>query len=206
MKNCCENKSSDLLLLQDKQGKVLKIVLIINSAMFFIEFTMGWIANSTSLLGDSLDMLGDALMYALTLFVLDRSLKSKTRVAFFKGFVLAAFGLGVMMEAISKIFSKTLPSAPTMGWIGGLALVANMVCLLLLLRHKNDDLNMKSVFICSRNDIIANVGVLLAAFFVSFFNSKWPDIIVGGVIAFLFLSSAFTILKESIPKMKEVWE
>jgi cation diffusion facilitator family transporter len=170
--------------------------------MFLIEFAMGWIANSTSLLGDSLDMLADALMYALTLFVLDRSLKSKTRVAFIKGLVLGGFGLGVMIEAISKTFSDILPSAPTMGWIGGLALVANMGCLLLLLRHKNDDLNMKSVFICSRNDIVANFGVLLAAFFVSIFNSKWPDIIVGGVIAVIFLNSAFLIIRESISQMK----
>lgn len=171
--------------------------------MFFIEFTMGWFANSTSLLGDSLDMLGDALMYALTLLVLDRSFQSKTRVAFFKGLVLAAFGLGVMTEAIYKIFSDILPSAPTMGWVGALALAANVTCLVLLLRHKNDDLNMKSVFICSRNDIIANSGVLLAAFLVSFFHSKWPDIIVGGVIASLFFHSAFLIIKESIPQMKE---
>ncbi|MFI5390647.1 MAG: cation diffusion facilitator family transporter [Bacteriovoracales bacterium] len=202
MKSCCENKDLELIALRDKQSQVLKIVLIINATMFFIEFTMGWIVHSTSLLGDSLDMLGDALMYALTLFVLDRSLKSKTRVAFFKGLVLGAFGLGVMVEAISKIFSDILPSAPTMGWIGGLALVANMVCLQLLLRHKNDDLNMKSVFICSRNDIIANVGVLLAAFLVSFFKSRWPDIIVGGVIAVIFLNSAFLIIRESISQMK----
>ncbi len=172
--------------------------------MFFIEFTMGWFANSTSLLGDSLDMLGDALMYALTLLVLDRSFQSKTRVAFFKGLVLAAFGLGVMVEAILKTFSDIIPSAPTMGWVGFLALAANATCLFLLLRHKNDDLNMKSVFICSRNDIVANVGVLVAAFLVSFFHSKWPDIIVGGFIASIFLSSAFTIIKESIPQMKEV--
>jgi len=204
MKNCCESKCSDLLLLRDKQSKVLKIVLAINASMFIIEFIMGWIANSTSLLGDSLDMLGDALMYALTLFVLDRSLKSKARVAFFKGLVLAAFGLGVMIEAILKTFSDIIPSAPTMGWIGGLALVANTICLFLLLSHKNDDLNMKSVYICSRNDIISNFAVLVAALLVSTFKSKWPDIIVGGFIASIFLSSAFTILKESIPQMKKV--
>lgn len=165
---------------------------------------MGWIANSTSLLADSLDMLGDALLYALTLFVLNRSLKSKARVAFFKGLVLAAFGLGVMIEAIFKIFSEVIPIAQTMGWIGVLALAANTTCLLLLLSHKNDDLNMKSVYICSRNDIISNFAVLVAAFFVSTFNSKWPDIIVGGFMASMFLSSAFTIIKESIPQMKKV--
>jgi cation diffusion facilitator family transporter len=204
MKQCCENKCSELNLLREKQGNVLKIVLGINATMFIIEFTMGWIAHSTSLLGDSLDMLGDAVMYALTLYVLDRSSQSKARVAFLKGLVLAAFGLGVLIEAIFKTFSDIIPSAPTMGWIGLLALLANTACLLMLLRHKNDDLNMKSVYICSRNDIISNFAVLVAAIMVSTLNSKWPDIIVGGFIASMFLSSAFTILKESIPQMKEV--
>jgi cation diffusion facilitator family transporter len=204
MKSCCEGKGSELNSLREKQGNVLKIVLGINATMFFIEFTMGWIAHSTSLLGDSLDMLGDAVMYGLTLYVLHQSSQSKARVAFLKGVVLAAFGLGVLIEAILKTFSDVLPSAPTMGWIGGLALAANLICLLMLLRHKNDDLNMRSVFICSRNDIISNFAVLVAAVMVSTLNSKWPDIIVGGFIASMFLSSAFTILKESIPQMKEV--
>jgi cation diffusion facilitator family transporter len=204
MKSCCEGKGSELNSLREKQGNVLKIVLGINATMFFIEFTMGWFAHSTSLLGDSLDMLGDAVMYGLTLYVLHQSSQSKARVAFLKGVVLAAFGLGVLIEAILKTFSDVLPSAPTMGWIGGLALAANLICLLMLLRHKNDDLNMRSVFICSRNDIISNFAVLVAAVMVSTLNSKWPDIIVGGFIASMFLSSAFTILKESIPQMKEV--
>jgi cation diffusion facilitator family transporter len=197
MKHCCEGKSSELVALREKQGNVLRIVLGINATMFFIEFTMGWIAHSTSLLGDSLDMLGDAVMYALTLFVLHRSSQSKARVAFLKGIVLAAFGLGVFIEAISKIFVDVLPTASTMGWIGVLALFSNTTCLLMLLKHKNDDLNMKSVFICSKNDIISNFGVLVAAFLVSFFQSKWPDILVGGIIAALFFQSAFSIIKES---------
>jgi cation diffusion facilitator family transporter len=203
MKHCCENKSSELISLREKQGDVLKIVLGINATMFFIEFTMGWIAHSTSLLGDSLDMLGDAVMYALTLFVLDRSTQSKARVAFLKGLVLAAFGLGVLIEAIFKTFSDIIPSAPTMGWIGLLALLANTACLFMLLRHKNDDLNMKSVYICSRNDIISNFAVLVSAIMVSTLDSKWPDIVVGGFIASVFLSSAFAIIKESLPPMKE---
>lgn len=204
MKNCCEDKCTTLISLRDKQGQVLRIVLGINAIMFLIEFTMGWIAHSTSLLGDSLDMLGDAFMYGLTLFVLARSSKSKARVALVKGLVLGAFGLGVMMEAILKSFSDVIPTANTMGWIGALALAANTACLLMLVRHKNDDLNMKSVFICSRNDIVANFSVIVAALLVSVFQSKWPDIIVGGFIAGLFLHSSYLIIRESIPQMKAV--
>lgn len=171
--------------------------------MFIIEFTMGWMAHSTSLLGDSLDMLGDAVMYGLTLFFLTKSQRSKAKVSLFKGIILSAFGLGVLMEAFSKIFLDILPAASTIGWIGGLALFANSICLLLLLKHRKDDLNMKSIFLCSRNDIIANTGVIVASFSVSYFQSKWPDIIVGGIIASLFLSAAFSIIRESFLELEK---
>jgi cation diffusion facilitator family transporter len=202
MQSCCEQKDSVLIALRKKQGKILKIVLALNLTMFFVEFGMGWIARSTSLLGDSLDMLGDSLMYGLTLFVLHRSAKAKAKVAFFKGIVLGAFGAAVIVEAFFKIITDVIPSSSTMGWVGLMALAANTACFLMLYGHRESDLNMKSVYLCSRNDIISNFGVIVVSFLVSYFNSKWPDIILGVIIASLFLQSAFSIIKESIPHLK----
>jgi cation diffusion facilitator family transporter len=202
MKSCCENKASELNALRSEQGKILKIVLLINAVMFIVEFTMGWRARSSALMADSLDMFGDALVYGFSLYVLNKSVQWRSTAALLKGVIISAFGLIVLAEVGFKLFSDVVPKAETMGFIGTLALVANLVCLQLLLKHKNDDLNMRSTFICSRNDIISNVGVLLAAIVVSFTQSKWPDIIIGLTIATLFLRSAFPIITESLAELK----
>jgi cation diffusion facilitator family transporter len=204
MKSCCESKSSELDALRSSQKNILIIVLIINALMFFIEFTFGILSRSTAVLADSLDMLGDATVYAFSLYVINRSSKWKASAAFLKGIIITLFGFYVLGEAVSKIISDVLPVAKTMGAVGFLALIANTSCLLLLLKHKDDDINMKSTWICSRNDIIANSGVLLAAFLVSWFESKWPDIIVGLAIAFVFLQSSFSILSESYKELKNI--
>jgi Co/Zn/Cd efflux system component len=111
---------------------------------------------------------------------------------------MLAFGLGVMGEAIYKMLYPLMPNVETMGVIGALALVANLVCFFLLYRHRGDNLNMSSTWLCSRNDLIANVGVLLAAGSTYALASRWPDIIVGVVIASLFLSSAYNVLRQSL--------
>lgn len=126
----------------------------------------------------------------------------KATAALLKGVIITIFGLYVMGEAIYKTMSDIVPVAKTMGIIGFVALAANSACLILLLKHRDDDINMKSTWICSRNDIVANTGVLMAAFCVSYFNSKWPDIIIGLIIAFVFFKSAFHILKESLEKYR----
>lgn len=197
MKSCCEAKSTELEQLRTKQKNVLLIVLLINALMFFVEFTFGILSKSTALLADSLDMLGDATVYAFSLYVINKSMKWKASAALLKGVLITVFGLYVFGEAIYKAMSDVVPMAKTMGVVGLVALAANSACLMLLLKHRDDDINMKSTWICSRNDIIANTGVLLAAFCVSYFNSKWPDIVIGLIIAFVFLKSAFHILKES---------
>lgn len=148
-------------------------------------------------MGDSLDMLGDAIVYGFSLYVLHKSERTRATAAFLKGLTIIAFGLWVLAEAVSKVFSDTVPMAETMGVIGFVALVANVTCLLLLLKHKEDDLNMKSTYLCSPNDIISNTGVLAAAALVAETNSKWPDIIIGIFISVLFLRSAWPILAES---------
>jgi len=203
MEHCCEKKTSALVQLRVKQGRVLKIVMAINFVMFAAEFSSGLIANSTALMADSLDMLGDGIVYAFSLYVLHRSVKWRASAALLKGTIIVAFGIGVLIEAISKLSATGLPLSQTMGIFGFLALAANVTCLILLYSHRDDDINMKSTWICSRNDIISNVGVLIAAVLVWTLESKWPDIIVGFIIAMLFLRSAWPIFAESIKALKE---
>ncbi len=200
--SCCEGKSDALKLLRLRQAKILKVVLAINAAMFFVEFTSGIHAKSTSLLADSLDMFGDATVYAFSLFVLDRGPRARAGAAFLKGLIMLAFALFVLAEAVRKCFAEVLPVAETIGIIGSLALAANGICLWLLWRHRSDDINMRSTWLCSRNDIIANVGVILASGGVWVTATKWPDIAVGSIIATLFLSSAISVLREALPILR----
>jgi Co/Zn/Cd efflux system component len=115
-----------------------------------------------------------------------------------KGLIMAAFGIGVLAEATMKALSGVVPAAETMGVIGAVALLANVFCLVLLFRHRSDDVNMRSTWLCSRNDIVANVGVLGAAALVAITQTNWPDIIIGSLIALLFFASALTVLQESL--------
>jgi Co/Zn/Cd efflux system component len=175
---------------------------LINAALFVVEAAAGLLGNSTALLADSLDMLGDSLIYAFSLYVLSRSAAWKAKAALLKGAVMAMFGVGVLLEVIYKTISGILPSAETMGIIGTLVLLGNGICFLLLYRHRSDDLNMRSTWLCSRNDIIANAGVLVAAFGVYVTQSVWPDVLIGGAIAALFLKSALAVLTESFIEFK----
>jgi cation diffusion facilitator family transporter len=198
MTSCCEDKTCELIAMRKSHGRVLWIVLAINALMFFVEGFAGMTANSTSLLADALDMLGDSLVYGFSLFVLALSARWQAGASLIKGGFMLAFGLGVMGEAIYKVFHPVIPGVETMGIVGGLALAANLVCFFLLYRHRADNLNMSSTWLCSRNDLIANVGVLLAAAGSYLLVSRWPDIIVGSIIAGLFLSSALGVLRASI--------
>jgi len=131
--------------------------------MFLAEFVAGLLAGSVALLADSLDMLGDSLVYGFSLYVVNRSLQWKARAALAKAAVMAAFGLFVLAQLVYKLLHPALPIAEAMGLVGALALAANAVCFALLWRHRAEDINMRSVWLCSRNDILANVGVALAA-------------------------------------------
>lgn len=202
MKSCCENKSAELAVLRSKQAGVLKAVLAINATMFVVEATTGFLSKSTSLLADSLDMFGDSVVYAFSLFVLHKSQTWRSGAALLKGVIMVIFGLGVLLDAILKIYSDLVPVGQTITLIGLIALVANSVCLVLLIRHKDDDLNMKSTWICSRNDIIANVGVIGAGALVMVLGSKWPDIVVGLGIAAVFLVSATGVVREALSELK----
>jgi cation diffusion facilitator family transporter len=197
MTSCCEDNSCGITALQERHGRVLWVVLLINAAMFLVEGGAGLMAHSTALLADALDMLGDALVYGFSLFVLARSARWQAGAALAKGGFMLAFGLGVLAEAVIKMLHPVMPGVETMGVIGGLALAANLICFVLLYGHRSDNLNMNSTWLCSRNDLIANVGVLMAAAGSYVLMSRWPDILVGVVIASLFLSSAMQVLRQA---------
>ena len=204
MDACCEQKAEEIKTLRDEHRKVLIVVLVINAVLFVVEAGAGLLAHSTALLADSLDMLGDSLVYGFSLYVLWRSAEWRATAAILKGIVMAAFGVGVLAEAVYKATAAVVPVAETMGIIGLLVLFGNGICFLLLFRHRSDDLNMRSTWLCSRNDIIANLSVLLAAAGVRIFDSGWPDILVGGAIAGLFLRSALTVLQESFAEIQKL--
>ena len=180
--------------LPDRQRRVLRVVLAINVVMFLVEFLSGILAHSTALLADSVDMLGDAIVYGFSLYVVSRGAVWLTRAALLKGLIMAGFGVGVLVEVSANLVRGTVPTAEVMGGIGLLALLANAACLLLLWRHRTDDINMRSAWICSLNDVAGNAGVLLASAGVMTARSAWPDIAVGLLIAGMFSISAITVL------------
>jgi Co/Zn/Cd efflux system component len=204
MADCCNNKACEIDALRSRQSSTLKIVLGINALMFIIELAAGLLGNSISLVADSLDMLGDALVYGFSLYVVARGAAMKARAALLKGLIMAAFGLFVLGQAIYRIAFPQLPVFETIGAIGLLALAANGVCFYLLWRHRADDINMSSVWLCSRNDIIANISVLFAAAGVWLSHSGWPDIVVGLALAALFLRSALHVLREAFKELRAV--
>jgi len=196
MSRCCNDKADELQLFA-RQGRLLYVVLAVNATMFLIEFTAGWLADSTALLADSLDMLGDAVVYAVTLYALAASARTRAGVALLKGAVMALFGAVVLAEAAHKTMVGTTPDTGLMTGVGIAALLANALCFFLLFRHRVDDLNMRSAWLCSRNDLIGNLGVLLAAAAVYLTGSAWPDILTGVAVALLFLHSARQVLREA---------
>lgn len=201
MADCCNDKACEIDALRGRQSATLKIVLAINAFMFIVELTAGLSGHSVSLVADSLDMLGDALVYGFSLYVVARGATMTARAALLKGIIMAGFGLCVLGQAIYRIVIPQLPVFETIGVVGLLALAANGMCFYLLWRHRTDDINMSSVWLCSRNDIIANISVLFAAAGVWFTHSGWPDILVGLTLAALFLRSAVHVLRESLKQL-----
>ncbi|MBI5430140.1 MAG: cation transporter [Nitrosomonadales bacterium] len=202
MADCCNDKACEIDALRSRQSATLRIVLAINAVMFVVELTAGLIGHSVSLVADSLDMLGDALVYGFSLYVVARGATMKARAALLKGIIMAGFGLFVLGQVIYRIVYPQLPVYETIGAIGLLALAANGACFYLLWRHRADDINMSSVWLCSRNDIIANISVLFAAVGVWLAHSGWPDIVVGLALAALFLRSAEHVLRESVKELR----
>ncbi len=193
MTSCCEKKSCELEKLSRAQSRVLWVVLAINAVMFVVELGAGISAGSLALMSDSLDMLGDSIAYGSSLYVVRRGNAAKARSAMLKGAIILVSALLVCAGAIYRTIVLQTPEVSLMGGVAALALVANIACLVALTRHRHDDVNMASVWLCSRNDIISNSSVLVAAGLVALTASPWPDLIVGIGIAALFTRSAFAI-------------
>ena len=197
MSNCgCQETACALTASRDSaRRRVLWTVLGINLVLFVGEFGAGWWGDSSALQADSLDSLGDALVYAMSLWAVGRSLRQRSHVVLLKGGIQALFGIGVLLEVMRRAWLGAEPLAPVMAWAAGLALVGNLVCFRLLTRFRSDDMNMRSVWLCSRNDLINNSGVLVAAGLVALTGSRWPDLVVGAGVAVLFLWTACSVLR-----------
>ena len=204
MDECCSNKGKEIaeLALKAGQRRVLLWVLAINALMFVIEFSAGYIANSSALMADAVDMLGDAIVYVLSLFALHRGARWEAGAALAKGGIIFLFFIGIVVEIAYKLRHGVPPSSDLMLIFGFLALLANVTCLGLLWRFRKTNVNMSSTFECSRNDVVANVGVVCAGGAVAIFHSTWPDIVIGGLIALVFLRSAIRVTREAWPQFR----
>jgi Co/Zn/Cd efflux system component len=183
--------------------RVLWLVLCINAAMFVVEVGAGLAAGSASLQADALDFLGDAANYAISLLVVGMALRYRASAALAKGATMGVFGLWVIASVIWHALDGTLPSAVTMGAVGFAALAANAVSFALLWAHRQGDANMRSAWICTRNDVLGNLAVLLAAVGVFGTGTGWPDIAVAAIMASLAMQGSATVVRQSIGELRQ---
>lgn len=200
---CCHTPTGQDVPLPDaRYRRVLWAALAINGVMFVVEIVAGLLAGSASLQADALDFLGDAGNYAISLAVVGMALRQRARAALAKGITMGLFGLWVVGSTVWHAMHGTLPGAATMGIVGCLALAANAAVLGLLWAYRGGDSNMRSVWLCSRNDVIANCAVLLAALGVFGTGSGWPDILVAAVIAGLALQGSWLVLRQASGELR----
>jgi Co/Zn/Cd efflux system component len=202
--HCCHDKGHELerMAVHKDIRRVLVIVMMLNAMMFVLEFCAGLVARSASLMADSVDMLGDALVYAISLYALEKSLRWRAGSALLKGGFILVLGLGVLVEIVFKILWGMAPASGIMLAFGTMALAANFSCLALLWPYRRHDVNLASTFECSRNDVVANLGVLVAATLVAVSGSAWPDLVVAAAIAFMFLRSSLRVLADAWPQYR----
>lgn len=195
---CCASATDSRSALDDPRWRrVLWIALIVNVAMFVLEIAAGVAADSRALQADALDFLGDAANYAISLGVAGMALAWRARAALAKGLTMLAFGLGVAASATWGWIAESAPLPGTMGIVGTVALLANAVIALMLYRYRTGDANMRSVWICSRNDAIGNLAVLAAALGVFGTGAAWPDLLVAGIMAVLAISGGWQVVRRA---------
>ncbi len=194
--NCCST-ACETTRLTKRYRKILWAALVVNLGMFGVEVIAGVRADSVSLLADSLDFLGDAANYGISLLVLGMSLTLRAKASLFKALSMLAFGVGVLIAAIWHLLSGQVPDAPTMGWVGSLALLANVGVATLLYAYREGDSNMRSVWLCSRNDALGNIAVLFAALGVFGTGSAWPDLLVASIMAGLAVTSSYQVMRHA---------
>ena len=192
MSECCGVNAQD-----KEQRTLLWTVLGLNGGMFFVEFIAGWIGQSSGLMADSLDMLADAMVYMVGLYAVGKAVEYKAKAALFNGslqLVLAGF---ILFDVIRRLISGSAPQSNIMLWISLLALAVNLFCFVLLSRYRTGDINMRASWICSRNDMIANVGVIVSAGLVVWLDSPMPDLVIGTIIALVIVHSSWKIVAEA---------
>lgn len=186
--------------------RVLWIALAINAAMFLVEIGAGLATGSVSLQADALDFLADAGNYGISLFVIGMALRYRARAALAKGATMGLFGLWVIGATVWQAVSGTLPDAVTMGAVGFAALIANAAVFGLLWAYRAGDSNMRSVWLCSRNDVIGNIAVMLAALGVFGTGTGWPDVIVAAAMAVLALQGSWAVIRQASDELSEARE
>ncbi|HAD71572.1 MAG: cation transporter [Micavibrio sp.] len=202
--NCgdsCGNQNFDGMTQTYK--RILWIIVAINGVMFCVEIIAGFLADSTALKADALDFLGDTATYGITLLVLGKSLELRAKAALLKGLSLGAMALFVLCFTLYRTIVIGEPEPMTMSGIGVLAFIANMISVFLLLKYREGDSNIKSVWLCSRNDAIGNIAVILAGLGVFASGTVWPDIVVAFIIAGLFMHSSVKIILQARKELKE---
>lgn len=193
----CQSCSLEIKPPEGNQKKVLWIALILNAGMFFAEVITGFFADSVALKADAIDFLGDAANYGVSLFVLGMSVGTRARASLLKAYTMGAFGFWVIGSAVFSWISQSQPEPSLMGKLGALAMFVNLLVAGLLFKFRNGDSNMKSVWICTRNDVIGNIAVIIAAGGVIVTSSRWPDLIVASGMGLLAIFSAKEVIKEA---------
>lgn len=196
-KDCCDTSCTTEQAENPRYRTVLWIALVINAAMFGVEIVAGVNGHSVSLLADSLDFLGDAANYGISLWVLGMGVALRAKASLLKAMSMLAFGLWVLGSTAWHVYSGALPNAETMGTVGMLALAANLIVAGLLYAYREGDSNMRSVWLCTRNDALGNIAVMIAALGVFGTGKAWPDLLVALIMASLALSSALQVARQA---------
>jgi len=205
MSGCCDADEIDQGALQVKSFRIaLWLALAINGIMFMAEFSSAFLAGSVSLQADALDFLGDTVTYAITLMALGYSMKIRAKVALLKGLSLGLLGIWVYGQMIFYLLSGKTPSFEIMGVMGVIAFFANVISALLLYRYRVGDSNMQSVWLCSRNDALGNLAIIMAASGVFATGSGWPDFVVATFMATLSVTASYRIIRLSMGELREI--
>jgi len=202
--SCCSHSSCSSPLVDPNYRKALWVALFLNALMFVVELGASWTSGSVSLMADSIDFFGDAANYGISLAVLAMAASARSKAALFKAATMGAFGVFVLGKALYNLQVGVTPEPITMGAVGFAALAVNAGVALMLYRFRAGDANMRSVWICSRNDAVGNVAVMLAALGVFGTGSAWPDLVVAGVMGVLALAGAWTVLKQARAELRGV--
>ncbi|MBB1328708.1 cation transporter [Pseudoalteromonas sp. B28] len=179
------------------QKRVLYWLLGINATMFFVEMTVGILADSTALIADSMDMLADAVVYGIGIYAVGKSILHKAKAAKISGYFQLLLGVIILIDITRRLFLGSEPISSLMIGMGFIALIANVVCLVIIRNHKNDEVHMRASWIFSANDVIANMGVIIAGVLVVWLDSRVPDLVIGCIVSIVVLRGAWMILKDA---------